>query len=547
MQKNKLISGLVYTYLALPFFIFAAGFLKWYFALPVSLCIILSVFLATRDSEGLEKFTIDRSLRTTLIIGGVFIVVMVLLSGIGDVFWQNNDHATRNTTFDVLVRHTWPPTTKTEAGTELGLVYYIGFWLPSAIAGKLFSLGFGYFFQIVWAVLGMAIIWYLLCLMHKKIVVYPLVLFLFFGGMDIVGFNVVDALYDKLTTLQLGKWAFSKGSALSTHIEWWAAYYQYSSHTTQLFWVFNQCLPAWIATLLLLVERNNKNLVFIMGLTLISSSLPFFGLLPIFIWCVVCSHNEGSFLNRPLTTNIKESFSSLFTFQNVAGGGFSGIISFLYFASNIASTASDSSASKGGLAWGDIVLVLVIIGLAYFAFAKKIFANTKTFFYLIPVLPLAYFLGKTSAIKLEFYFLFIIFEFVILAAIIAPAYGKSSLFYITCVGLLFAPFFKIGNSIDFCMRASIPLLVVLCLFSMFALKKYVTENKRILAALLALVLVLGAVVPFKEIVRTIEGTAYEIQTNGSVKNDSISERKLFQSKNVTGKTKDNVFYEVLAK
>ena len=35
------------------------------------------------------------------------------------------------------------------------------------------------------------------------------------------------------------------------HIEWWSNAFQYSSMTTQLFWVPNHCLPAWIATALL--------------------------------------------------------------------------------------------------------------------------------------------------------------------------------------------------------------------------------------------------------------------------------------------------------
>lgn len=552
MQKNKLFNLLIYSYLALPFFIFSAGFLRWYFAIPVCACILASVFLAWRDSKAMFTLPFERFTTFRIICGVLIIVAMVLLSGIGNVLWQNNDHATRNTLFDILVNYSWPPKYITDAGNEVGIVYYIGFWLPSALLGKITSLGMGYVFQIIWAVLGLSIIWYLLCVIHKRIVIYPLVIFLFFGGMDLIGHRLVTTLYNQLTNLQIGTWAFTQGSAITTHIEWWSAYYQYSSHTTQLFWVFNQCLPVWIATLVLLLEKNNKNLVFIMGLTLLSSTLPFIGLIPIFVWCAVCNHEEG-FLTRSLTKDVKHSFFSLFTFQNVAGGGLSGIISFLYLIGNIASTSSSNAASTAAQSsessFSIVVFIGVIaigLGLIALSFFKGS-AKPWKFAYSAPLLLLAYLMAKTKPIKLEFYLLFILFEFILLALVIFPACRKSSLFYITLSCLLIIPFFTVGKSIDFCMRASIPLLVVLCLFSLEALKKYFNAEKQILATLLCVILMLGALTPVKEIARTIEATAYEIETKGKVINDNKTEHQVFGGKNFTGRTKDNFFFEILAK
>ncbi|MBQ8540662.1 MAG: hypothetical protein IJ435_04215 [Clostridia bacterium] len=552
MQKNKLFNLIIYSYIALPFLIFAAGFLKWYFALLVSGGIIASVYLAAKDSKAsvslpFECFTFFR------IAGGVaLIVIMVLLSGIGNVMWQNNDHATRNTLFDVLVNYSWPPTYITDAGNEVGLVYYIGFWLPSALFGKLTTLGAGYIFQIIWAALGLLILWYLLCIIHKKIVIYPLVIFLFFSGMDLLGHSLITNLFDSLTKLQIGTWAFPQGSSLTTHIEWWSAYFQFSSHTTQLFWVFNQCIPVWIATVLMLIEKNNKNLVFIMGLTLISSTLPFIGLIPIFVWCAVCDY-EGELLDRPFTKNIKASFFSLFTFQNVIGGGLSGIMTFIYLAGNVASTAASStstgSASTSAATFSlGIFILVVVFWLAAFLLTctNKSFKLTKLL-YLIPAVPLAYLMAKTPLLKLEFYLLFIIFEFIILTLLLLPAWGKSSLFFISVVSLLIIPFFKVGTSIDFCMRASIPLLVVLCIFSAKALDKYFSQDRQILATLLCIVLMLGAITPVKEIARVVEATAYEIQTKGSVVNDRITEHTVFAARNFTSRTENNIFYEIFSK
>lgn len=556
MQKNKLINILVYSYIALPFLVFAAGFLKLQFAIPVSLCIIISVFLAAGDSSGMELLRVNRTGLIRIAAGVILIILMVLLSGIGNVFWQNNDHATRNTLFDILVNFSWPPKYITDAGNEIGLVYYIGFWLPSAALGKLAGLRAGYVFQIVWAVLGLCIIWYLLCVMHKRIVLYPLVIFLFFSGMDIIGNGCIQNMFSQLTALQKGTWAFPDGSPVTTHIEWWASYFQYSSHTTQLFWVFNQCIPVWIATLLILVERSNKNLVFIMGLSLLSSTLPFIGLIPIFVWCAVCDHGD-ELLNRPLTGDVKKSFFSLFTFQNVAGGGLSGILSFLYLAGNSSATASSAttaSAASGGtgaaasnVSVPAFVITLLVFLILYLVATLNVNRKPSHILYFIPIVILACLVSGISGTKLKLYILFVLLEFAILAILIIPAYGKSSLFFITISCLLIIPFFKVGKSIDFCMRASIPLLVVLCIFSGKSLQKYFSERKYVPAALLCAVLLIGAVTPVKEIARTVEATICQVQTNGSVQNDSITVRNVFASRNFIGKTEDNLFFGVFAK
>lgn len=550
MQKNKLAPLFVYSYIALPFLIFAAGFLKWYFAIPMSLCIVLAVFLAARDTKAFTPLSFDNLAFARFGVGLILIVAIVLLSGIGNVFWQNNDHATRNTLFDILVQHSWPPKYVTDAGNDIGIVYYIGFWLPAALFGKIFSLSAGYIFQIVWAVIGLCILWYLLCVIHKKIVLYPLVIFLFFSGMDIIGHSLVSVLYDKLSTLQIGTWVFPHGTSLTTHIEWWPRYFQFSSHTTQLFWVFNQCIPVWLATILILLEKSNKNLVFIMGLTLLSSTLPFVGLIPIFIWCAVCDHS-GELLDRPFTHDVKNSFVSLFTYQNVIGGGISGIMSFLYLIGNVASTSgvSQSSSPSSSQQFSTVVFMFVVIvwAIIFLLTHKKSLSNPFRLLCIVPAVLPAYFMAKFPNIKLEYYLYFVVFEFIILALILLPAFKKSSLFFITLYALTIIPFFTVGKSIDFCMRASIPLLVVLCLFAISALNKYLNENKQILATLLCIVLMLGAVTPVKEIVRTIEATAYEIETKGSVQNDSKTEHQVFGSRNFVGGIEDNIFFEVFSK
>ncbi len=551
MKKAMTVPLLIYSYIALPFIIFAAGFLKPYFALPVTILMVAAVFFAAKHSNGLDSIPLLPNDIFKIVFGVLLIVFIVLLSGIGDVFWQNNDHATRNTLFDILTTYEWPPKYSTASG-DVSIIYYIGFWLPSALIGKLFSLNAGYIFQVFWASAALCIIWYLLCVMDKKIVIYPLIIFLFFSGMDTLGYSFVTSIFSNPSKLQLGKWVFTNGSAFSRHIEWWPKYFQYSSHMTQLFWVFNQSLPVWIATLLLLVEKSNKNLVFIMGVTLLSSTLPFVGLIPIFIWCAVCSHSEGTFLDRPITSDFKSSFLSLFTYQNVVGGGLSGILSFLYLIGNIASSQKSLQASSAGAVQSEFSLmvflsVFLIWLVVYSFFEKSASKNPWHLLYLIPSLPLAFFMAKLPSYKLIYYVMFILLEFLILSAILIPAHKKSTLFFITVSSLMIIPFFVVGKSIDFCMRASIPLLVVLCLFATDGLKKYLDSGKEILATILCTILMIGAITPAREIVRTLEATSYELRTKGKVENDSKTVRQVFGGRNFTGKTENNIFFKYIAK
>ena len=103
----------------------------------------------------------------------------------------------------------------------------------------------------LWTALGVWIFYSLVCSYLKKFKAWPLVLFFAFSGLDIISW-------------------FLRGNGLadSMHIEWSIPNFQYSSFLTQLFWVFNQAIPAWIITILILLQKNNRNIVFLISKTL---------------------------------------------------------------------------------------------------------------------------------------------------------------------------------------------------------------------------------------------------------------------------------------
>ena len=148
----------------------------------------------------------------------IIIGTWVYFSGIGGFAFQNDDHRWRNEIFQMLVWYDWPlvkDVTINNLTETRGMIYYIGFWLPSAIIGKIFGMRAGYLFQMLWAILGLTLVYYYVCAYIKKLSVYPLLAMIFFSGLDIVGYYMVNNDLNDLTN--------------NSHIEFWCGFAQYSS------------------------------------------------------------------------------------------------------------------------------------------------------------------------------------------------------------------------------------------------------------------------------------------------------------------------------
>ena len=68
------------------------------------------------------------------------VLIWVLLSGIAGIAFQNKDHNCRNAVYETLVRMDWPAVDFNIGENGSMLIYYICFWLPSAIFGKAFGI-----------------------------------------------------------------------------------------------------------------------------------------------------------------------------------------------------------------------------------------------------------------------------------------------------------------------------------------------------------------------------------------------------------------------
>lgn len=443
--KSKTFAILAYIYILIPIIIFLIGWCNPFIAIIGTLICVISLYLAIKNAP---ELWFPNSRKGYFFIFGLFIIslVWVYFSGIGALVFQNLDHNCRNPIFELLINNSWPVIVdgKTYLNTSqpLMLTYYIAFWLPSACIGKLFnSIQIGYYAQILWATFGVFFIFYYILSFLKKKNYIPILIFIFFSGLDFLGCEITHR--DNLSN-----WI--------SHIEWWFPSVQFSSFTTQLFWVFNQAIPAWIITLVLLQEKNNKNIMFLYACMFLHSTLPAIGIFPIIAYLM---YRNSKNLDRNLITlkHIKESIKNACTFQNIICSIIILFTSYLYLSGNL-------SGEKTSF-WSPSYQIIVL--------------------YIIT---------------------FLMLEVGIYLLLVLKYNKKEPLFYIITLIFIFYPFIKIGNSADFCMRATIPALTILYLMVVKVLDSEFKKDTLLKIGLI-ITLLIGAINPIHEFARTIYYTS----------------------------------------
>lgn len=279
------------AYLVLPPLIFLAGWVRVEVALP---CIALSVISfvlfmrhatyadgdASLPGHGLDGREIRLSVGTL-----AFLVVASLawcvLCGQGGFVCQKGDWCARNALFRDLLTHEWPVMYPQVDGA---LCYYIGHWLPAAVVGKA-VLHFSGSIELVWRIgnvalvtwtfIGVLIVLLLLAVMLKRSsfheVLSLVAVFLLFGGLDVVGYLISQGV----AVVSGGDFSWAGMTHLDNR---WARGFEFSSNTTQLSWVFNQCVSGWLATCAVLASRDLRIIGIILAPLVICAPFPLIGI-----------------------------------------------------------------------------------------------------------------------------------------------------------------------------------------------------------------------------------------------------------------------------
>ncbi len=355
IKKHWVITG-AYGYLIIPFLIFCLGFLRTIISIPISIILCYIFYkLIERPEEGILKFK-----KNELIFGIFAIVCWVWLSGIGGFAFQNWDFHWRNAVFRDLININWPVNFANQVQSQSGsppvysLVYYTGYWLPSALIGKLAGWKAAQIALFMWTVLGIFISITLLKTYLKTSIIFMLLFFVFFSGMDALGAQIIRTFF--IPSHYPSLWPPIQ------HLEGWTGAFQYSSITTQLFWVFNQTVPVWICVALHMASPDPRRSLLLFSLCFFFAPLPALGFIP-FIFLEIPNksfHPEEmatNFHNFHLNSFLEhcwQDFKAIISQENLIGGVLVLLISYAYFSSN-------PTSSSFGLNLFNIYSILIFI------------------------------------------------------------------------------------------------------------------------------------------------------------------------------------------
>jgi hypothetical protein len=435
-------------YLVLPFILFLFGWVRLSIAIPLVIILLSAIWQLIKQSpvSSLQS-PIPQSPASNLQFPNSRITVYcllltaswVLLSGVGGYTFQNWDHHWRNAVLHDLINYDWPVFYSTpESGPVKMLVYYVGYWLPSALVGKLLGWQAANFFLFLWTWLGVFLVALHLGSALKTSPTKAILLLIFFSGVDALGTLLLAPEYPTLFPAV-------------THLEIWNGSLQYSSFTTQLFWVFNQAVPAWLCIALTLESDS-----------LLSDKHP---------------QQAGGLQSKSIFL-----WTLCFFFAPVASIGL-----LPYVAINLIKQTDFKSPFKN-LRWDILLAAVIIFLLSAFFFTSNTAAQSRGF----------------QSLVIKDFLIFFLLEGGILWLLLAPVKWRDPRWMVTGVLLAVIPFIQLGSGNDFVMRASIAPLFYLMMMAGEVI--FQNTSSRILRFTLYALLLLGAITSLYEINRSVYRT-----------------------------------------
>jgi hypothetical protein len=275
----KLLYVLSALYITVPLVIFAFGWMKLPFALSIGLGFIYLLYQISKQEKAKDSLIISWK---ELGVICLLVIIWTLLSGAGHRGFSDGDGYKHNAILNDLIALDWPVMYQQFKTKEfVYLCYYIAYYLPAALVGKLFGWKIANIVLFGWTLAGalLALSWFLLVFKKgNKVLISSL--FVFFGGLDV-----------------LGRFIMRNKVVNGTDWEWWARNWQYSGNTTLLFYVPQHALVGWIAMGVLVYGlMRKKHIPFFLALIScipLWSPFVFLGLVPFVL--IYWYQNKNSF------------------------------------------------------------------------------------------------------------------------------------------------------------------------------------------------------------------------------------------------------------
>lgn len=441
------------AYVAVPSAIFVAGWIVWPLGPVAAVALMVGAILATRRDATMATATATatRAMPRAVawIVAGVA-VAWCLAGGQGHVVFANQDWHVRDAVLLDLVRDAWPVRYAVD-GVETLLRAPIGYYLPAALVGKAAGVASAEVALAAWTIAGVALTFALMLgdRPTPRAAAVRIGVFILFSGMDIVPSLFRNDPHD-----------------VGAHLEWWATIFQYSSQTTQLFWVPNHALPGWIAVAWLLRQDPRR--------VPVAPAVLFVVLTP--LWA-------------PLTALGIAALVGVALVRHAVGAGIVRVVRRL-------------------IDWRLVLPVVVCVALVY----PFITAGSDK----VPM-------GLTSDFRwigediVQRYVEFVAFEFGAFALLLIARDRRDPLLWTAIAVLLALPIVRFGPYNDLAMRASIPPLTLIAVrMGAWLSSPRARGRDTDLRLVAAIVLVVGAVTPAMEFARSFITARWDMDRTASV-------------------------------
>lgn len=472
-------------YLLIPPLIFAIGWLRPVYACFVAVPLAIAGAYTLREMFREQKRhpLLKQHSYAKILVILVLLFLWVIFSGVGGFIWQNRwDHMFRNAVFMDLVNRPWPVMQGDSA-----LCYYLGFWLPSALIGKVFGLQIGYLFQVIWAYIGVVLAVFLIFKYIGAVKIRIILLFIFYSGLDVLVYYA-KGLIDQQNLISLTMRLLS-----GEHIELLLRYFNSSSNTTLLFWLYNQIIPFWVGFMLILLQKRSQSIIVIFSLLVLYSPFPCVTLCPLIVYMIFRNRNIQLSKFREIMVVLKDNCCV----ETLCAIPF-----------------------------------LVIVGLYYLS-------NIAT--------GKVRFLGLSPS-KILFFSIFFIYEFGLYLAVLHNDNRNDPILGILLVTTAVCSFIVLGNSYDFAWRTCIPLSFYIML--LIAKKLIAIKTGKRLGVCLLVLLCIGAITPAAEMMRTTWGELRVLAGESSARSDALDSVFIKENnecyENFIGNT-DSFFFSYLCK
>lgn len=450
-------------YVILPCSLFVLGWLKWFIAVPCFVALAVGVYCAfhrLRESSD-DEISTDalpdphgwwRILNHAAIIA--LVVFVVTYSGVGGYAHQVPDYVKKHNTFmKDLMEASWPLAYARVGDSAHGpLVTYFAYYLPHAAVGKALGWQAANLSSLLWTYLGiyLCVLWFLRILGTCS--AKYAVLFLFFGGLDIVGwialhkdFFVINRHITMDFWLGHAAWADPILHKAAGDCRWY-----YFSNMALLYQAVHHLLPGGIIVLMTIHQamrrRSVENVVFLWAALPTGSVLVALGMIPLSFVSVLVARGRN-----------------LFTFQNLVAGPILASISLLFFKSN------NADYPHGWLWQYQSMTTAWIVLLIFFLIEFGVY---------LAVCP---------------------------AHLAKPGSRPTRIWLWTAVGtMILFSLYRLGTYNDLAAKAAIPALLVVQLYIAGTIRNATTESERHWARLLVFLLVIGSFSALNELSRAFE-------------------------------------------